>query len=160
MEAREYTRVLEPLLGQAAAYARALLHNKHDAEDAVQDAALRGWQRIDTFDARRPFKGWWFAILRNRCIDLQRRKKMRAADRLDGGDLPEHATQEQPDWTHLVWAIGTLSEAHREILRLRYFADLSYAEIAEVLTIPTSTVGTRLYVARKALAAAMRKDDI
>jgi RNA polymerase sigma-70 factor, ECF subfamily len=158
LESREYTRVLEPLLEQAAAYARALLHNTHDAEDAVQDAALRGWQRIDTFDARRPFKGWWFAILRNCCVDILRRAKTRAAESLEGRDLPEPALEE-PDWTQLVSAIESISEIHREVLRLRYFAELSYAEIAEALAIPKGTVMSRLHLARKALATAMGKDE-
>ncbi len=160
MEAREYTRALEPLLEQGAAYARGLLHNTHDAEDAVQDAALRGWRRIDTFDTRRSFKGWWFAILQNCCIDMLRRAKRRTTESLEGRDPPKDSHEEQLDWTDLVSAIETLSEAHREILRLRYFADLSYDEIAEALAMPKGTVSSRIHLARKALAAAMRKDDV
>jgi RNA polymerase sigma-70 factor, ECF subfamily len=159
LKAHEYAQTLEPLLEQAAGYARTMLRNTQDAEDAVQDAALRGWRRIETFDSRRPFKGWWFAILRNCCIDALRRAKTRATENLEGLDPPQSRNSSELEWIDLVTAIGRVSEAHREILRLRYFADLSYAELAETLGAPLGTVSTRLHLARKALAAQMRKDE-
>lgn len=156
-ERSQYERALRPLLDQAAGYARALLHNKHDAEDAVQDAALRGWQGIDSFDARRPFKGWWFAILRNCCIDILRRSKKSATDRLDGRELPQPSRDESANWERLAIAMKELSEAHREILQLRYFGELSYDELAQVLNIPKGTVMSRLHIARKSLASPFRE---
>ena len=56
-------------------------------------------------------------------------------------------------------SLKTLSEEHQEILNLRHFQDLSYAEIAELLEIAEGTVMSRLFRARRALAAAMRKSQ-
>jgi RNA polymerase sigma-70 factor (ECF subfamily) len=54
--------------------------------------------------------------------------------------------------------LESLSDNHREIVRLRYFAELSYAEIAEALSIPAGTVMSRLHHARLALAATLQED--
>lgn len=153
MQLQQYAVLLEPLLTQAAGYARSILRNRADAEDAVQQAALRGFERIHTFDENRPFKGWWFAILRNCCVDLLRRSKSAAAQGLEEVDLPASPSPETLDWQQLNSAMNRLSEDHREILRLRYFADLSYRELAETLGIPQGTVMSRLHLARNALRA-------
>ena len=79
-KAAAYDRALRPLLGQAAGYARALLGNRADAEDAVQHAALKGWERLAQYDDAQPFKGWWFGILRNGCLDHLRRSTVRRTD--------------------------------------------------------------------------------
>jgi len=147
------------LLRRAAAYARALLRNKHDAEDAVQQAALRAWERIGQYDRARPFKGWWFAVLRNCCLDLQRARKSTRAESLDGVDPAEDRPNATLDWSALADALAQLSDSYREILRLRYFGDLSYDELAEALDIPRGTVMSRLHLARKALAAMMPKEN-
>jgi RNA polymerase sigma-70 factor, ECF subfamily len=153
MQPRQYAVLLEPLLTQAAGYARSILRNRDDAEDAVQQAALRGFERIHTFDENRPFKGWWFAILRNCCVDLMRRAKSGAMQGLEGIDLPTSPPPDISDWEQLSSAMSRLSEDHREILRLRYFADLNYRELAETLDVPQGTVMSRLHLARKALRA-------
>ena len=153
-----YALLLRPLLTQAAGYARSFLGNRADAEDAVQQAALRGLERLDTYDESRPFKGWWFAILRNCCVDEIRRSRSTLAGTLDGIDLPAAAPVDALDWKELTRAMNRLSEDHREILRLRYFADLSYRELAECLHIPSGTVMSRLHLARKALQAQLPGD--
>ena len=156
---REYARALEPLLPRAGGYALALLRNRHDAEDAVQQAALRGLERITTFDITRPFQGWWFAILRNCCMDCLRRTRSTRTDNLENHVLPAPSEEPAADWERLDAAIETISEAHREILRLRYFGDLSYVDLAEVLSIPKGTVMSRLHLARQALAMKLREDE-
>ena len=80
---RDYERALGPLLPQAGGYALSILRSRADAEDAVQTAALRGLERLPTYDEARPFKGWWFAILRNGCIDSLRRARRFPVAELD-----------------------------------------------------------------------------
>ncbi|QPC91900.1 RNA polymerase sigma factor [Mesorhizobium sp. INR15] len=155
---RDYARALEPLLVQASGYARSILRNRADAEDAVQTAALRGLERLGSYDELRPFKAWWFAILRNCCIDTMRRAQRRPTWAMAGDVADERSDEPAPDWEALDRALETLSDNHREIVRLRYFADLSYAEIAEALSIPAGTVMSRLYHARLALAATLQEE--
>lgn len=158
-ETREYELRLRPLLPQAAAFARAVLRNRADAEDAVQQAALRGWERCRQFDPARSFKGWWFTILRNGCIDLLRRRKAANTAPLEGLEPPAPEEPEAFDWRRLDDGIARLSEPHRDILRLKYFGELSYEEIAQALAIPKGTVMSRLHLARKALAAHLEEND-
>jgi RNA polymerase sigma-70 factor (ECF subfamily) len=158
-DAQAYERALRPLLGQAGAYARAVLRNRPEAEDAVQQAALKGWERLGQYDAARPFKGWWFAILRNCCLDVLRRAKASRTQGLDGIDPPAPDEPGAFDWQRLVDGLAQLSEPHREILQLKYFGELSYDEIAESLDIPKGTVMSRLHLARKALAMLICRED-
>jgi RNA polymerase sigma-70 factor (ECF subfamily) len=158
MDAKGYANRLQPLLVQAAAYARSLLRNRDDAQDAVQQAALRGWERIHQYDRARPFKGWWFAILRNCCFDTLRSKKALRSEAIEGfGSIPERACAAF-DWQALDTALSKLSDTHREILRMKYFGDLKYDELAEALGIPIGTVMSRLHIARKALAALVQEE--
>ena len=154
----QYGRLLEPLLRQAAGYARSILRDRHQAEDAVQQAALRGLQRIHTFDETRAFKGWWFAILRNCCMDILRDHGSAKIVSLEYIDPPAAVPKDTSDWEQLSACMLLLSAEHQEILRLRYFADLSYRELAEALSIPQGTVMSRLHSARNALASKMRQD--
>lgn len=156
---REYALALEPLLAQAGGYARSILRNRADAEDAVQTAALRGLERLRSFDERRSFKGWWFAILRNGCLDRLRRAQRQPMAPLQADIADDRPSEPQPDWEALDRALEALSESHKEIVRLRYFADLSYAEIAEALSIPAGTVMSRLHHARQALARRLQEED-
>jgi len=156
LDASAYGRELKPLLGSAAGYARSLLGNRHDAEDAVQQAALRAWERIGQYDAMKPFRGWWFAILRNCCLDMLRARKVRRADSLDGVDPPDTREAEVFEWDKLDAGLGKLSAAHQEIMRLKYYGGLSYDDLAEALAIPKGTVMSRLHLARKMLTAQLR----
>ena len=154
--ADDYAQAIKRLLPQAGAYAQSYLRHRGDAEDAVQAAALRGLERIAGYDTARPFKGWWFAILRNICLDrLRSSKRTRFVVLPDNLQAPPATEPEAPVWAGLDQAIAALSETHREIVRLRYFGDLSYAEIAQSLAIPPGTVMSRLHAARQALAAAL-----
>jgi RNA polymerase sigma-70 factor (ECF subfamily) len=158
LDARAYGRELKPLLGQAGAYARSLLRNRQDAEDAIQQAALRAWERVEQYDETRPFKGWWFAILRNCCFDILRQRSRSRTDRLDGVDPPNSQEVEAFDWERMDAGLRGLSEAHQEILRLKYYGGLNYEELAETLGIPKGTVMSRLHLARKALAGRLREE--
>jgi RNA polymerase sigma-70 factor (ECF subfamily) len=155
----DYARALEPLLPQACGYARSILRSRADAEDAVQTAALRGLERLLSYDATRPFKGWWFAILRNCCIDSLRRARRDPASSAEVDIVDDRSTDAAPDWKALDRALETLSDSHRDIVRMRYFGELSYAEIADALQIPAGTVMSRLHHARQALAAKLKEED-
>jgi RNA polymerase sigma-70 factor (ECF subfamily) len=159
LDEQQYVQLLRPLLVQAGGYARSLVRDRQHAEDAVQQAALRGLERLRTYDESRPFRGWWFSILHNCCIDILRAAKGTAHVALEDVDLAAAALPDASDWERLVTCMERLSVDHREVLRLKYFADLSYRELAEVLAIPQGTVMSRLHLARKALAAMVREGE-
>jgi RNA polymerase sigma-70 factor (ECF subfamily) len=144
-------------------FALQLVGNPDDAKDLTQEAMLRFFSTLDRFQTDRPVRPWLFAIVRNLARDFWRRGKLRRHQSLDEGvpDLsraladpaknPEQSTlaAERQRW---LWkALSSLPRAKREILVLRDFHDLAYAEIARVLEIPVGTVMSRLHAARKSL---------
>ena len=148
---------VRPLLNQAAGYAYAIVGNHADAEDAVQESLWKAYRSLHGYDQCRPFKGWWFAIVRNCCLDLleHRRSRPRTVPLEQADQVATLAIREAEP---LREALAKLTPQHREILELRYFGGCSYRELAEALTIPTGTVMSRLHAARLALAAAYGKD--
>ena len=152
---QQYGRLLEGMLPRSGGYARSILHNCEDAQDAVQQAALRGLQRIDSFDPQRSFAAWWFTILRHCCIDLTRQRRHTSLETITTPPVGE--TSSRDDAEELMFALARLDRHHGEILRLKYFAGMSYAELAEALDIPIGTVMSRLHQARKSLAAELER---
>lgn len=156
----DFQQRVEPLLPQSAGYAYAIVRSREDAEDAVQETAVKAYQSFGRYDPSRPFRGWWFAILRNCCRDLLRRRRSRPKMvAMENVELPPKAAVPNDPYQDLREALDQLSETHREILQLRYFGGCSYREIAESLGIPAGTVMSRLFAARRALTGIYREDE-
>lgn len=138
---------------QRAAYghAVALLGQPEQAQDAVQDSFLAAFRALNRLDPERPFFPWFYVILRNRCFSMLRSR--RATQPL--GDsyamVTDGSTNEEA--AEIRRALSRLSAEDREILVLKYIDGLRYREIAEMLDIPVATVTSRLYAARRRLAA-------
>ena len=150
-------------LGNGAhALAIQILGNADDAADAVQDALAQALRRSNQYRPERgPLKAWFLGIVRHRCIDLLRRR------RPEGGKLdevaaaapgPEELAERSQESQRLRKAIAGLSPEQRQIIVLRDYVDLSYAEIAAVLEIAPGTVMSRLHRARVALTDIYRED--
>ena len=137
------------------------LGNEQEGREVAQDALLKAYKARDRYDPRRPFYPWLYTIVRNACRDAAARRKHRAVSGLDServastqpSALARLSQNEAEQRVHR--AIATLREEQREILIMRHFQDLAYAEIATLLDLPEGTVMSRLYRARKALAAAL-----
>ncbi|MEE8524617.1 MAG: sigma-70 family RNA polymerase sigma factor [Thermoanaerobaculia bacterium] len=149
-----------------------LMGNRDDALDVVQDALLRFFTTLHRFDLRRPVKPWLYQIVRNRAVDLHRRRKVRRHESLDAVDHdgrryeirdvsvdPERDVVRSQLKARIWQSLDELSPKQREILVLRDYQDLSYTEIAETLDIPIGTVMSRLHGARKRLRSVL-KDDL
>ena len=138
-----------------------LMGDEQEAREIAQEALMKAYQARDRYDRSRPFYPWMYRILRNLALDAIARRRHRATPGLDDSrvhaeDLaPADRLSTQQDVRLLREAMRSLSEEHREILSMRHFQDLSYAEMAELLEVPKGTVMSRLYRARKALVQAM-----
>ncbi|MDJ0974507.1 MAG: sigma-70 family RNA polymerase sigma factor [Planctomycetota bacterium] len=151
---------------RAYLFAYQLLGNPEDARDVAQEAMLRFFKSLRRFDTGRAVEPWLFRIVRNCAVDLVRRNRVRRAVSLDdpaGAAEPTARPDTRPDTQvqrrrlqERIWqCVQGLSAKQREILVLRDYQDLAYAEIASVLDIPKGTVMSRLHAARQALRAAL-----
>ena len=137
-----------------------LYGDREAAREAAQETLTRAWAARDRFDPRRPLYPWLSTILRNLARDQKARRRpvlgLDAERVLHGDPGPLARLTRAEGEARLHAALETLSDPHREILVMRHFEDLSYAEIALALGVAEGTVMSRLYRARKALVKAMR----
>lgn len=145
--------------GALRRYAAAIV-GPGDADDACQDAWLRIWRSWDDADPDRR-DAWAFRVARNSCLD--RRRRARPTDPLDEARLPPIADFSDAVHTGLdadaaLAVLARLPPPAREALWLREVAELTYAEIAEVLQVPIGTVMSRLHSARKKVARQLRAE--
>lgn len=163
--------LLEP---RGRTFARAMVGSDDDAMELTQECLLRMWRSRADWDESREVLPWFHGILRNLCISLLRSKEhVRAKQAF----RPDQLEEDEVDWEYvdpdlappehlaaderarLFWAaLGRLSTRDREILALRHFEELSYADLAARLSIPEGTVMSRLFHARRRLREALPRE--
>jgi len=177
----EAFRVLvERYQGRAYRLALRVLRDEERARDAVQDAFLKAYVNLDRFEGRSSFYTWLYRLVMNLCLDLRRRDQAaRVIETPEPADLdrpgaPEARPADERTFREheqdpaaafdrselrvaLARAIDALPDAARETLILREVEGLSYAEIAEALSIPKGTVMSRLHYARRRVQELLRR---
>jgi len=154
---------LAQLGGGAHALAIQILGNADDAADAVHDAVATALAKPDAFDdTRGPLKPWFLTVVRNRCIDMLRRR--RGSDVLidqlvESSSGPEEILARAETANAIQRALASIDSDKRQIVVLRDYLDLSYAEIAAVLSIAPGTVMSRLHRARLVLKEALQNHE-
>ena len=168
--AADFKSLLEPVLEPAYRTAYHLTRNEADAEELVQEAALLAFKGFGRFKPGTNFKAWFFTILRNRFISTYR-KKQREIKTVELEDAPElymytksmesglsaqtsepaKYVIEQLDAEQVATALSELPMEFREAATLYFTQDMSYHDIAEVLSVPVGTVRSRLHRGRKLL---------
>lgn len=155
-EAREFETLLLPVFSGAYGLAFSMLGKREDAEDVVQEAAVKAWRGFRRLRSGAAFRPWFFAIVANQCRDL-RRSPRRAILSLFG--VPEPKVADPSDDIardlDLERALARLSPNQRGLLFLRYQMDMSPAEISAVLGWRAGTVKSRLFRALRRLEADM-----
>jgi RNA polymerase sigma-70 factor (ECF subfamily) len=151
-----------PELDRAYRLAGLLLGDRAEAEDATQDALLRAWHRRDTLRDPLQFQAWFDRILVNGCRDrLRRRRSVRfiaiegAGDPAGSGD----SFRSVVDRDEVLRLVAGLDDAGRLLIVLRYWADLTLADIAERTGWPLGTVKSRLHRALGHLAVGLDEPD-
>jgi RNA polymerase sigma-70 factor (ECF subfamily) len=142
-------------------HALGIVKNSAEAYDLVQEVFIRAMREHRFFDEEFRQKAWLYRVTSNLCFNRVRDRKRRGAI-LDAMHKVDRAYPDQVDRVfgderkqQVLAAIDKMTENHKEILLLRYYDDLSYAEIAEVLDIKLGTVMSRLSRARGRLLEVM-----
>jgi RNA polymerase sigma-70 factor (ECF subfamily) len=154
-------------------YGGALLHFAHRlvgdmqmAEEICQDTMLKAWQQAGSFRMDGHLKAWLFRVARNNAIDYIRRKRLpteefqAAHDTATEDQQPEREAERS--WLNeaILDALEALPDQYREVIDMRFFQDMCYQEIAEVLKIPLGTVKSRLNYALKGLTRVLTERGI
>lgn len=166
----DFESLLEPLLDRAYQAALHLTRNRADAEDLVQNAALRAFRGFGGFEQGTNFKAWFLRILMN-CFRTNLRKKRpedTATAYEDIADLylygrsreagldtrrydPATSALARLDSEHVAIALQSLPEEFRAVATLYFVEELRYEDIAVILEVPIGTVRSRLHRARRLL---------
>lgn len=122
-----------------------LLGNRQDAEDITQDVMLKIFSKLHGFEGRSSFKTWLVRVTRNACKDwLKKRAISKHYSEALANEPQEHSTVEYEE-DRLIGLLKHLSPTDREVLTLRFVADLSLQEIAEMTELSLSATKMRLY---------------
>jgi RNA polymerase sigma-70 factor (ECF subfamily) len=145
---RRYHR---PLFNLAAR----LLGSRDDALDSTQNAFVKAFEHLKTFDQRQKFFSWIYRILRNECLNALRSRRPSAPlpEDLVASGSPADAIERAQRQAAVQSALMALTDDQREVVLLRHFTELSYDEIALTTGVPVKTVKSRLHTARQRLAA-------
>ena len=151
-------------------YARAwsMMRNEDEAIDLSQEAWVKGWQRLRQFQGESGFLTWLTRIVINLCLDQLRRRKRQHAESIEAMDEDSGGVERQMPAVivnpterleraelrqRIDRALAQLSEAHRTVLVLHEFEGMEYKAIAQTLGCSMGTVMSRLFYARRKLAA-------
>ena len=145
-------------------YAVSLARNHHQAEDLVQECALRALTAKNTPRDERAYRAWLFRILRNAFLDQVRHNKTAAAAEEDENFAPETEFWQGNERFITVLTVklemAKLPRRQREIIALIDLVGLSYAETAQFLDVPVGTVMSRISRARRMLLEAIGSSNV
>ncbi len=151
------TQVVD-LAGSGYALALQMLRHRDDADDVLQDSLHTLFKKRHLYQpSRGELRVWFLKIVRNRCLDVLRRRARRKTEAAEMAEI--RGAEERPDEVAEKREMLELVKRHlmempaeqREIILLRDFHQLSYAEVADVLGVPIGTVMSRLHRARAEL---------
>ena len=130
-----------------------MLGNAEDAKDVTQDAFVKAYRQLATFDSRYRFFSWMYRIVVNECFNVIRARHPQEPLDLEfaGNGNPFDSALAVERHEQIEAALQRLTPEYRAVVVLRHFAGQSYGEIASALEIPEKTVKSRLYSARQLL---------
>jgi len=140
-----------------------ILHERAEAEDMAQESFIRVHERLDTFDAERPFGPWIRRVAANVCLNHLSSQKITAEldeERdADASQRPEAAQEDRERSEQIRSVLASLPAHYRVVIELRHYQEMSYEEIAAELKVPLSDVKSHLFRARKLLAEKLHAPD-
>jgi RNA polymerase sigma-70 factor, ECF subfamily len=129
-----------------------VLGSRQDAEDAVQEALVRAWLALPRFRRDARFSTWLYRICLNAAHDVRSRSRLQVADEEPETADPRDRFAEHELSEELQRALNSLDEAYRVAVVLSDVLGCSYAEVAELTSVPEGTVKSRIFRGRSELA--------
>jgi RNA polymerase sigma factor (sigma-70 family) len=151
-------RLLKANWGWLKGLVYSVLGGAQDLDDVMQEICVKVIQNIRTLREPERFRGWLAVLARREALNCHRRRPQKTVS-LDETSLPEHAENEENDpledlerkelCGRVLAAVQKLPEKYREVFILAHSGELTYAEMAEVLEVPITTMQIRLVRARQ-----------
>ena len=152
-----------------------MVQNQEETQDLVQEAFIKAYNALSSFNKQYSFSTWLFKIASNNCIDHLRKKRLnttsidRSIETKDGSitqDIPDYSYNPEMDTVRnemintIHDVIDQLPEKYRVVINLRHKQDKSYEEISTELDLPIGTVKARIFRAREILKKSLRKMNL
>ena len=158
-ERAAFEALIGPLIEPAYHVAFAVLRDRQEAEDAVQEAALAAWRKIGELRDRSAARSWFFKIVLNRAR-MHRRRRWRSVIKLPDLRMPGRWSEERAaEHQDLRSALQKLAQNDRLLLFLHYGLDLPLEEAAPVLGLSPAGAKTRLYRILRRLRPALLREE-
>lgn len=143
-----FTKIYLRYRERVYAYALRILSNEQDAEDLFQEVFYRVYTRAERFTEEKSLGGWIFTIAHNLCLNKVRDRKPQ--ENLDDFVLPVQAPADSgEDWREVIArAMSLLPLEYREVIILREYEGMNYAEMTEILHTTIPSLKSRLYRAK------------
>jgi RNA polymerase sigma-70 factor (ECF subfamily) len=143
-----------------------IVRNEAVAEELTNEVFMEVWRNAPRFEGNSTPQTWVLSIAHNRAVSSLRKRREESWDEeraqaiADEGDDPEVAAQKRDKGALMRRCMDALSAEHREIIDLVYYHEKSIDEVAEVIGVPSNTVKTRMFYARKRIAEMMSAQGI
>jgi len=143
-----YSEIIKRYQGKLMRYAKYLVNDNERASDVVQDAFIKAYINLNSFDTKRKFSSWIYRIVHNEAVNLinKYKKEKPLFENIDfdsGINIEEEYTQNEVR-KMVKNCLEEMSLLYREPLSLYYLEEKSYKEISDILRIPIGTVGIRI----------------
>ncbi len=163
---RAYSKLLDHFWNDVYGFQLVRTENEIDAEDITVQTFSKAFDKIDTYKEEYEFKTWLIAISKNIHIDLIRKRKKTILETGGSSEVIKKVLDDAPtvedqliieqNLATLLQHIKKLKPHYRKVINLRYFNELSYADIAKELDEPINNVKVKLLRAKKLLAEAIK----
>ena len=163
MTKNEFLNNVMPLKNKLYGFAISLLKNKEEAKDVLQDTFVKIWTSEKKLEDYTNIESWCMTLIRNRCLDLFKRKDRNNTGLEDQYNLsapenePNRKLEMKESLKQVMKIIDHLPALQKEIIHLRDFQEKSYKEIAAILEVDMSNVKVNLHRARKTIKEKMIK---
>lgn len=154
--AQKYERVLFNL-------AFRMVRNREDARDLTQAVFLKAYRGLRSFDTQRRFYSWIYRIMLNECLNFLKSHRLHEEledDTAVSESNPEDRFSSEEIGAIVQNALMQINEHNRQVIVLKHFLQLTYAEMSDVLNIPEKTVKSRLFTARRQLGDVLRRKGV
>jgi RNA polymerase sigma-70 factor (ECF subfamily) len=161
-DASAFDALLAPHLGPAFRMASVMLNDRAEAEDVVQEAALKAWSRLSQFRGdRKSFGPWFLSVVASECRMARRRPWWSVIRMADAPPTAGRATEDLAVGRLDLWrAIESLDADDRLALFTYYYLDLPLEAAAKVMGVPLGTAKSRIYRAARRLRPGVALEEV